>query len=512
MKQYNILNLSGGTHTNIDELLTKKVNVVNSRNVYYDEGSLVTRPGYQALSSNTVTDSIIDQFKFVSASGTTHHLVFTAKNIYEYSPSLGTFTSLSPSTDYWSVTESWGVTQFTDGTLGEIVVVTSGEATKKPRYWNGSGTFTELTNASPCKDVLSFADKVVCVNTYEGGAWQKDRVRWSNTADATTWDASDFQDKVEKKGSFKKIQLFENGHFALAFKDDCKYIISATGDSYVFTIDLFNEVGLLGGRKSVCTAEGLGIFYYGQDYHFRLFTGADDVIIDDNIDDFTRGLTPANFEKIYSYYIPRLQQIRVFSAKGASSNNVCLVFDFRYKTAWIWEYTGSVYGSIVEGWNTATRYWDDSDFTGKYFDTDATGYYDDVTLLDEAPILVYGGTDGKLYKADNTALDDGSTISSYVETAEITPSGLGRRNRLYKIGIVARPFANSTAVVSVKRENETGYANAQTFDLTGVTNHTILTEGVVDITGETFQFKMSSENRFRLIGMSFYYSPKRKAF
>ena len=418
-------------------------------------------------------------------------------------------------------TDTWRVVQFTDANLGDIVAMTNqgGDLAEKVYYWDGTGQVKELSNSYPCKDLVVFKDRLILVQTYEGGAWQTQRYRWSRVADANDYTAAGtegtFQDLPDTKGQLIGGQLLENGNYMILLKDDSKYLVRWVGGDYVFSAELVNLIGTY-AINSLTVIPNIGLFYFGSDLHFRIFTGIQDVIIDNNVWNFVNNINPNNWGKIYAKYIDYNTQVRVFIPYGDSDyNDYCLVYNKAVSPGgsdyWIWHIWAyqkeQSLCSIGEFWNISDYYVDEDPWKDRYVD-EWDGYWDSREYLENAPVVMYGGDDGVVRRADTGNTDDDVEYTPYFITKRLDFSDPFTEKRLWRVDPWLHSEAGKSVKISYRKNDKLSFeAYQKDLDISDTSREVVKDKVSINDYGSVFGIKISGTPPWRLIGLVCWWQP-----
>ncbi len=398
----------------------------------------------------------------------------------------------------------WRAVNFTDASLGDIVCMTNWN--DYPVYWDGTGEVQTITNANKCKDFIVLAQRLVALHTFEGGASQSQRYRWSATGDITTWNAIDYTDITQTGGKIIGGSLYREGNYAIIVKDDSKFLLYWVGGDFVFDHNLIDNIGGV-AINSIVNIPDKGLLYYGSDYRIRLYVGGDDIDISDEIRGFVENISPNNWIKIYFKYFAHKKQVRCLIPKGSISvNNYCLVLRTDKMRWYPWEYKkANSMRSLGEFWNISVYYVDESPWASRYVD-EYSGYWDDREFLDSSPVIVMGGDDGYVRKTDSGTDDDGETYTPYFVSKRLDFGSPQYNKRLYKVQPWFYTQANKTVNVLCAIDDKPDYVLNKTIDISDTSKEVEKTKSVVfNANSDAFDIKFTATPPWRLIGFICYY-------
>ncbi len=406
--------------------------------------------------------------------------------------------------------DTWRCDQFTDSSLGDIMVATNsgGSAgTEKMVYWDGSNQVQEVSGGYVCKDVITFKGRVIAVNTYEGGAWQTQRYRWSDVADVTTYGATAFQDIVDTPGGFVGGIKLENSNYLVLFKDDSKFLIRWIGGDYVFEYELINTIGS-NAPHSIEVVPNIGVTYYGSDLKFHIYNGLNDTDISSDIWNFINNITPDNWHKIYTKYIDYNDQIRTLISIGSvTANNYCVVYDKnhtdkgrQYFNWYVWEYKkDDSMGSLGEFWNITDYYVDVDPWKDRYVD-EWDGYWDAREYLDNSPLTMMGGEDGYIRQVDIGLDDDGETYTPYFVSKRLDFKLPSFIKRLWKLVMWMRSETGQTVDVYTRDSDKIDWNAAVNIDIDDTDKDVVKKPVTVNRKSDVFDVKVGGTPPWTLIG------------
>jgi hypothetical protein len=175
----------------------------------------------------------------------------------------------------------------------------------------------------------------------------------------------------------------------------------------------------------------------------------------------------------------------------------------------IWEYEQEqACCSIGEYLNTADLYLDDAVW-GEYYLDEQEGFFDDRTFLDGAPIIIYGGYDGVIRKADTGTDDDGTAYNRVFEGIRDNYKMPHKNKRLWKQQFwFASQIAGSLTIKLKKDDSNTFEAETHAISMVDV-NRDILKKSITwNIHAQNFKLRVESTSHWALLGYLNYVFPK----
>jgi hypothetical protein len=239
--------------------------------------------------------------------------------------------------------------------------------------WDSSlAAYTAIAASPISRDVLTLANRVVCLNTVEGGTRYPFRVRWSSINDETTWGSLNFADLADSACSIVGGALTSRTS-AVIYRQFAAWYIQAVpgGDASAFAFDRIPAGDHMTGPPSpasIVIAEG-NQYYFGVDGRIYMFNGSSIQPISDPVDPVLRGLyNTSDMSRFHSCYVPQYRQLCFFFALGQSTDpNACLVFDLRrqaFEPLWVFPYVISASQELREAvgpnwtnWVSGTATW-----------------------------------------------------------------------------------------------------------------------------------------------------------
>jgi hypothetical protein len=138
-------------------------------------------------------------------------------------------------------------------------------------------------------------------------------------------------------------------------------------------------------------------------------------------------------------------------------------------------------------------------------------YWDARTGLSGSPVLVYGGYDGYVRKADVGYLDDGEAYQRLFRTSRINFKMPDQVKRLQRQQYWLNSELSGSINVKIRKDDASLFeVNEKTIDLADTTRDVIKENIIWDKFAQDFQFELYAENHFALLGFLNTIHTKRK--
>jgi hypothetical protein len=167
------------------------------------------------------------------------------------------------------------------------------------------------------RDMTVLANRLVVVNTVEGGIRYGSRVRWCSANNGQTWPVLGFIDMQDNFNDSCVGIVRTGATSAIIYRDLSAWLLSAYpgNDANAFTTERVNVTDNMTGPcgpAAIAIAEGCH-YYLGQDGRVYTFDGNSIYPISDAIDPVVRGLlNTAISDRVSATYIPGLRAVEFF--------------------------------------------------------------------------------------------------------------------------------------------------------------------------------------------------------
>lgn len=302
--------------------------------------------------------------------------------------------------------------------------------------WSFDGTtWTEITDYTlsgggsefpRAAHLLSLHERIFAANIDNGGTRYRSRIQFSNAGAAGVWDTDDWIDVSPDDGQ-QITAMVAYGESIIIFKESSVYVLSGTDPTSFTLYPLDAEVGTT-APASVHPAANLLLFFDPKAGAYS-FDGADFKKIDDKI--LTHVLDGMNYDAGYKAagWVYRDRYYLSVPWGSATDNSRTFVYDTRNKAWTQWSY----------GVNAFVL------FESELYGGEANGT-------------------GGIYKLMSGITDDGATISSYVETAWLSPENEAVRGRLRRVDWAFTALGNIDITVELYRDFGTDVYKSQTIN------------------------------------------------
>jgi len=313
-------------------------------NVYFNRNAIVQLPGRTAFGPDTdLGNAVVHVTTLKKIDGTEHLIVTTLTKTWRYNATISTWVDLDSVTD-WSgdgddlFSSCIALDANAGAPLGDIIILHNGK--DKIRYWDVPATATTLQlpgdsqNYDPVKIVRWFKDRLWLLGTYEGGAWQEQRIRFSDIGDVQTFSAAHFVDLMETPG--RMVAAEELGPALIIYKEDGIVSVNHVGGENPFTFPVIVEG--LGALSAHCVTRVRGLHYFlGTDYNVYQYDGTyEPKAVGDVIRDHLKShITPETENRAFSFPVENLQWYCLCVPETRSYPNALYIYDYRHST---WTY------------------------------------------------------------------------------------------------------------------------------------------------------------------------------
>lgn len=403
----------------------------------------------------------------------------------------------------------WNGAQFFDSAQGNMYLATNGVDT--PVYLTETATefvaFGTLpTGFTTCRYIRNFYNRVVLIACVEGGQNLFIRIRWGEVGLYNSYDDLDFND----------LDLPDAAHIIVGADIVGDYMVfpklgvNSVGGAYIMRVsasendfDFQYESNFEGNAAALSlVSHNSGLLYFGEDNKFRFFNVVRDVEVFKELTPEFKSLDPNETPNIRAFRMGYKNQIR-WALPYDSINGVArmVVYDFTNDHAEIWEYklSGGI-RSFGEFLNTTDLYVDDAVWGPLYVDENF-GYWDDREFLSDAPIILYGGADGKVYKADNSDLDVTTPYTRKFRTKKHDFELPHCEKRLAKQQWWLEKQTTGTALLKCKRSDKEDFEpTTHTIDMTDTTKEIVKKQVRWNKQFDAAEFQIESTGLIGILG------------
>lgn len=397
-----------------------------------------------------------------------------------------------------SATDYWDSVEFTDTTLGRIWVATNGVNTI--RYWTGSGQVVVLGGSPPlCKFLLSVLDRLFLGWCVVAGLNQPHQIQWCAAANAASWPGANVEYLVDSPGEIAGLAAL--GQYAVAIKESAFYLGRYISSDVTFDFEKRDPSHGCISPWSVVEVEG-GLYYFSDDLRFHYWDGVQDRPVSDDILPFTRNLDPDGQRYVYGLHIKARKQIRWFVPVGDTPFTHVLVYNYGVPpVGWqICPFTTIAHLGVPGLMELQSNLFVDDATWGPRFVDEHIGFWDDRSFLANAPIVVYGGTDGYIRQADLGDDDDGTDILSIFRSIRMDYDLPEHNKRLYKIEPWFKTQGAGTVTYRARRDDSTAFGVTKAFSLVAASKDVTKPTAVLDVECHDVTHEFRSTAHFELLG------------
>lgn len=405
-------------------------------------------------------------------------------------------------TDYWDSCE------FTDTAIGRMWVATNG---RDPiHYWPATGQVLPLGGAPPlCKYLLPLLDRLFLGWCVVSGNNEPHQVQWCAPGNAQSWPGVNVEYLVDMPGELAGFAQL--GNYAVAVKEAGFYLGRYISAEVTFDFEARDRSHGCLSAWSVVECEG-GLYYFGDDLRFHYWDGVQDRSVSDAILPFTRNLDPDGQRYCYGLHLKARKQIRWFVSSGDTPFTHVLVYNYgTTPTGWqIWSYDRPVHLGVPGLVELQTNLFVDDGVWGPRFVDAHFGYWDDRTFLANAPVVIYGGTDGYLRQADSGDTDDGTDILSVFRSTRLDYQLPTHNKRLHQIEPWLKTQGSGTLTYRARRDDRTNFGISKTFSMVESGKDVTKPTAVLDVECHDVTHEFRSTSHFELLGFFTHLSTRRR--
>jgi hypothetical protein len=304
-----------------------------------------------------------------------------------------------------------------------------------PRKWVGGASDDADLGGSPpkAKFCLDYETYLVFGYINDGGTEYPMRIQWSDTGDPETWSGGNSRSKdlTEDGNDITGISIF--GNYISVHKESGIYIGYLVATSSIFKFERRNT-----GVGTICFATiqnlptGEQAFLARDGIH--LFNGVSAPLIPSPImDELKEGLNPEYVHKAWSVLMEEKDEYWLGIPLGSQTEPET-VYKYNYRTGQC--YKDSRTGITAVGKYTAAAQATWGDQVGTW--QEASGAWNDVSLLKLFPNIIFGDSAGVSSKRDNVNNDIAVAISAFWISKDYESDSKGELSRWQKIEVWAK--------------------------------------------------------------------------
>lgn len=486
-KVFSIRPYVGGLKMDQDTVTVDPHYCVVCSNWEFIDGEARKRPGLTKINTavlGSATTSIPGSYRFRLADGTTRQVACTPTRIYQIAAGGGQ-TDITGTVFTAAATDLWTYCVANNEFVGANGV-------DRIIRWDGSvatvSSITAATAPTSAKYVESYADRIVCARTVEGGVSYPRRIRWSANAVNTTWNTSDagFADLIDTQGWITGLKKIKE---ALAiYKDDSIAVATQTG--IASTPLVINQKVSFHGAISGQTIADIGDkhIFLGRD-NVYMFDMVEAVAIGDSIR--TELFGTSDFDRLqYSHAYIKDDRREYWLWTTAAGDTVP-------KVGWCYNYRDNTWSRHTwpAGIISSSQYaLDDSltidDLLGTIDEQSWT--FDSSAILAWTPFVAVGGTVGFLYYMNPSVVsDDGTTITASLELPDIDFGRPGNMNTVSRVGVNTRNIGATNMTIGYSTDGGTTFTDQTITYTPGVARHSYPQAAMI-VTGRQVRLRIKN--------------------
>ena len=413
-----------------------------------------------------------------------------------------------------TATDFWKSVIFEDDNLGKIWIAING--VNKPVRWDTSGQVIPLatlpTGFTTAKFINVYKDRLFFFWCIVDGNNMPRTGYWSEVANCESWSNLDYIDFLDEDYWITNVTNFFD--YQIIFRERDAIIGRYIGGDYTFAWEVNSKCGGVWGVNSVVTTQHY-IYYWGPDNKFHrwnLLTEED--IFGDELLPFMKDLNLNTEQYIFGWEIEVKNQIRWFIPYGdIDYHNYVFVYDYEQHIANLWSIAkAQSLWCIGEYLNVEDLYADDPVY-GELYADEVESFADTREFLEGAPIILYGGYDGYVRKADIGTNDDGETYTRRFRSIRDNFGLPNRYKRLHKQEFWLESQLAGNITISLKRDDNNSFdSSTKTISLINA-NRDIIKESLRwDREAQNFQTQIEATIHFAILGYINRLFSKRKTF
>ena len=409
-------------------------------------------------------------------------------------------------------TNYWRAVNFQDSNLSETWIATNGVDT--PVRYSGTGQVTPLatvpTGFTTARYIDVYKDRIIFAWSVEGGANQPQRVRWSQVANCESWDDLHFQDFLDETSWITGLATLSD--YLVVFKEDNAYVGRYINPTDIYDFEKSTSCVGCKAQNSVVESQN-SLFYYGSDNSFHRWNIVSDINITPDFTADVKNFDPNLEEYVYGKYISERKQIRWFvPVTDVVFNNQCYVYSLDNGSNQIWEYVNTAACSCIGSYLNTTDLYVDDTIWGEYYVDEREGFWDDRTFLDNAPIVLYGGSDGYVRRADQGTKDDDVAYSRKFRTVRMNYGSPNTNKRIWKQQWWFDAENTGVMTLKIKKDDKNDWeTDTKTISLIDTTKDKIKTTVTWDKEAQNFQYQLETSSHCAFYGFLNFIFPKKRS-
>jgi len=415
--------------------------------------------------------------------------------------------------DDWSAGDDYVINNavLNDGVYYTCIAANTDTEPPNASYWEVL-SFDELNWTGDWSEAETYAVNDVAIYNYETYLCVTVNV------DKTPGASSDSGMKHAYIGTGELIGFGGNSGFLYALKEQCAIRVQDSGDQDVFvqTLDI-PELGTRAMASIVCTDKAM--YWLANDNTFIEFNGITHPVISDNIKKIVDNINPENAWRTQGYWSKELNwviwAIPYMDSEGLDEGlneplNRILIYDIERGSWLVSEMDLTCIGEYLResGINTYEEL--DTVLGYKAYVDWNWPRYESSQSLQDAPIVIVGGYDGRVYEMFAAELDNGAEYEGYavIETDfSVGKKKLTGYKKLHYVWVIARSGGeDDTLGLKVRKGSESKWHDAGEKSLAGTSEFVTLKYNV-NRRAKHFGIKLYGSNAFSIVAIFYFYKP-----
>lgn len=342
------------------------------------------------------------------------------------------------------------------------------------RKWNGFNLSLDLLGGTDglyrARCVEVFRNHLILGGTQEsldaGATWTNydSRFRYSNLGDHETWDATDYNDIVDKAGDrIVRIKtLYDN---CIVFKKNSVHSVQFTGGDSDFNYTVIDSKTINNAPWSVARWRDGLMFLNEEGFQTTDGMSVTTFPADTKVTKLLKRLRHEELGRVYATSSDILHQyICCVPLDGSTTNSHVIIYDWKHDT---WK--------IAErGYNAVGVFTDDNlgdwDKIAEYYGYELAGTtWNNYSLYSGSKIITYGDTDGYVKERSLGYNDDAAAYDSFHETGWLDFGKPGIKKDFLQVQPTWKGIADTYATLKYKVDYDAAWTScsANAFDETG---------------------------------------------
>lgn len=434
---------------------------------------------------------------------------------YKYNTGTKAYDSIQDGTDFTgTANDPFSTASFFDASSDEILIITNYKDTI--RKWSGAGAIAELGGTPPKAKCLNvYANFLMLGFTEESSTPYPRRIRWSAMGNGESHPAENYKDF--RKTSDWIVALRNLSTRQVIYKERSISFMDYVGGALVFDVDENYVIGTGPLNEGCIVLFEQEHVFLGYDLNIYAFNGIDYRAISSNIDNLIKNLHP-DYKKNACGMLVKEENKIVWAVPraGDTTNKTLIILDTKDRTFWVKDNEPVGISCLGNALLEASYTWDTHP-APTWDEWDDPDGWDSRQLLQNAPTVLLGCSDGYVRRLAAGANDDGSALPSHYcwpwdnldgddETIKLVTKIVIEVAREGSGTITFEAFVDqdeSSAVILDESAN-----NSKLIDLYGENSNAKYLYHAIDcvILGYNFMWRLSSTNAVwsaRIVGVEF---------